>query len=103
MKINLEEFEEQLRIVNTGKNSAGNSFNDIGRLNSAAWIGEHSGVLITEIKGKSDKISRLVTALGALLGEMDYTTGMCSATEMVGAVVDKRVIALARKAIKDSQ
>lgn len=39
------------------------------------------------------------TALLVVLDQVDYTRGACSATEMVGAVLSKEVIALARKAI----
>lgn len=41
------------------------------------------------------------TALLTILDQVDYTNGACSFTEMVGAVLPKEVIALARKAIAD--
>jgi hypothetical protein len=41
------------------------------------------------------------TALLTVLDQVDYTKGACSFTEMVGAVLPKEVIALARKAIAD--
>lgn len=46
----LDFVKEALRIVNTGRDSKGNSFNNLGRLNQAAFIGEHSGALIAEIE-----------------------------------------------------
>lgn len=48
--VDLTRFEESLKIVRTGKASDGTSYNGIGTLNQAAWIGECSGVLIEEIK-----------------------------------------------------
>jgi hypothetical protein len=41
------------------------------------------------------------TALLTVLDQVDYTNGACGVTEMVGAVLPKEVIALARKAIAD--
>lgn len=41
------------------------------------------------------------TALLTVLDQVDYTSGACGVTEMVGAVLPKEVIALARKAIAD--
>lgn len=41
------------------------------------------------------------TALLTVLDHVDYTKGACGLTEMVGAVLPKEVIALARKAIAD--
>ena len=41
------------------------------------------------------------TALQLVLDQVDYTKGACGLTEMVGAVLPKEVIALARKAIAD--
>lgn len=38
------------------------------------------------------------TALLTLLDQVDYTAGNCRMNEMVGAVLDKRVIALCREA-----
>lgn len=49
-KESLDRFEDALLIIRTGKDKNGNCFNDIGMLNQAAWVGEHSGVLIEEIK-----------------------------------------------------
>lgn len=42
-------------------------------------------------------------ALQALLDAMDYTSGACSLTEMVGAVVDKILIDNAREAIANEK
>jgi len=39
------------------------------------------------------------TALLTILDQVDYTAGNCRATEMVGAVLPKEVIKLAREAI----
>lgn len=39
------------------------------------------------------------TALLTILDQVDYTNGACHLTEMVGAVLPKEVIALAREAI----
>ncbi len=41
------------------------------------------------------------TALLTVLDQVDYTNGACRMNEMVGAVLPKEVIALARKAIAD--
>jgi hypothetical protein len=41
------------------------------------------------------------TALLTILDQVDYTNGACGVTEMVGAVLPKEIIALARKAIAD--
>ena len=41
------------------------------------------------------------TALLTVLDQVDYTNGACGVTEMVGAVLPKEIIALARKAIAD--
>jgi len=40
-------------------------------------------------------------ALLLVLGQVDYLNGDCSFTEMVGAVLPKDVIVMARKAIAD--
>lgn len=40
-------------------------------------------------------------ALQTVLDQVDYTNGACRFTEMVGAVLPKEVIVLARKAIAD--
>ena len=42
------------------------------------------------------------TALLTVLDQVDYTKGNCGVTEMVGAVLPKEVIALARKAIAEA-
>jgi hypothetical protein len=41
------------------------------------------------------------TALLTVLDQVDYTNGACRLNEMVGAVLPKEVIVLARKAIAD--
>lgn len=41
------------------------------------------------------------TALITVLDQIDYTNGACGMTEMVGAVLPKEIIALARKAIAE--
>jgi len=41
------------------------------------------------------------TALLTVLDQVDYTSGACGVFEMVGAVLPKEVITLARKAIAD--
>lgn len=48
--VDLDFVKEALRIINTGKDSKGNSFNNLGKLNQAAFIGERSGALIAEIE-----------------------------------------------------
>ena len=48
------------------------------------------------------KVKQLRAALGATLDSVDYTSGACRLTEMVGAVLPKEVIAVARQAMKDS-
>lgn len=42
------------------------------------------------------------TALLTLLDQVDYTAGNCRPNEMVGAVLDKRVIALCREAAQQT-
>lgn len=46
------------------------------------------------------KEQQLRAALLALLDAVDYTTGACSMTELVGAVLPAVLIANARKALK---
>ena len=41
------------------------------------------------------------TALTIVLDQVDYTAGNCRPNEMVGAVLPKEVIALARQAIEE--
>ena len=41
------------------------------------------------------------TALATVLDQVDYTAGNCRPNEMVGAVLPKEVIVLARQAIAD--
>lgn len=57
-KERLEEFKKSLRIVKTGKDESGNRYNAIGQLNQAAWIGEHSEILIEEIERLWAKIQK---------------------------------------------
>lgn len=65
--VDLSIFEEALLISNTGKGSKGGSYNNLGKLNQAAWIGERSGTLIDEIKllraivEASDKLVEKIT------------------------------------------
>lgn len=42
------------------------------------------------------------TALLTVLDQVDYTNGACRVNEMVGAVLPKEVIALARKAVAEA-
>ena len=42
------------------------------------------------------------TALLTVLDQVDYTNGACGVTEMVGAVLPKEIIALARKSIAEA-
>lgn len=46
----IEFFKESLKIVKTGKDSKGVSYNSLGTLTQAAQIGEKSGALIAEIE-----------------------------------------------------
>lgn len=41
----------------------------------------------------------LIAALETVLDQIDYVKGYCAVTEMVGAVLPKEVIAVARTAI----
>lgn len=41
--------------------------------------------------------------LRLILDQVDYTAGACSPTEMVGAVLDKSVIAICRKALTEEK
>lgn len=54
----LESFRSALEIVRTGKGSGGETYNNIGQLNQAAWIGEHSGALIAEIERLRPELRR---------------------------------------------
>lgn len=47
-----------------------------------------------------DKIKILRQWLGVVLDQVDYTSGACSPTEMVGACLDTDVIRSARKALQ---
>lgn len=62
-RIEISEFQESLLIVKTGKDSRGNSYNDIGTLNQAAWIGENSQVLLDEIQRMEFALQRIVNLL----------------------------------------
>ena len=42
------------------------------------------------------------TALETLLDQVDYTNGACAPTEMVGAVLPKEVITLAKRTIQEN-
>ena len=42
------------------------------------------------------------TALLTILDQVDYTSGACGVTEMVGAVLPKEVITLCRQAVEQS-
>ena len=47
-----------------------------------------------------ERNAELLQWIQVLLDQVDYTSGACSVTEMVGAVLDKSVIDEARAAIK---
>jgi hypothetical protein len=59
----LQRFEEALEISNTGKDSKGNSYTDIGRLNQAAWAGERMGGLLLYIRNVSKTIEEVIEHL----------------------------------------
>ena len=48
--VKLENYKAQLQIIREGKDDKGNTYNNFGVLNAAAWIGENSGCLIKEIE-----------------------------------------------------
>lgn len=48
----------------------------------------------------SDRVEWLKSVILTILDQVDYTAGACSSTEMVGAVLPKQVIKLARKSLK---
>jgi hypothetical protein len=60
--VDLSNFKEQFKIVSTGKDSKGNSFNSFGTLNAAAWIGENVGSLIDEIENLRGCIAQVKMA-----------------------------------------
>lgn len=43
------------------------------------------------------------TALLTVLDQVDYLAGNCAVTEMVGAILPKEIILLARKALADEE
>lgn len=45
----LETFEKANHIIRTGRDTKDNSYNNLGRLNQAAWVGEHIQFLLEEI------------------------------------------------------
>lgn len=55
-------FEDALLIVRTRKDVMGNHYNDIGVMNQACWIGEHSGILIYLIKRHRETTQALIDA-----------------------------------------
>lgn len=46
-----------------------------------------------------EHVEALTAALGAILDAVDYTSGACRPTEMVGAVLPEELLACARTAI----
>lgn len=54
-------------------------------------------ITVAEVEAMRSEIGNLRAAIGVLLDCVDYTGGACSATEMVGAVLPKEVIASAKK------
>lgn len=50
----------------------------------------------------TQKIQDLRATLGLILDMVDYTNGACQLTEMVGAVLPKEVIQLARKRLEET-
>lgn len=82
---NLAHFEEALKIVKTGQDSQDRRYIDLGILNQAAWIGEHSGVLIDEIKdlrSQRDELAQRVAMLESQLSmdslRLDWLDLHCS-------------------------
>jgi hypothetical protein len=84
-----------------------------GKLGHAEWITTDSGeAQIATVYGPSitpssaanaDLIAaapEILQALRVLLDQVDYTSGACTMTEMVGAVLPREVLAKARAAIK---
>lgn len=47
-----------------------------------------------------ERIVELETALGAVMGDIDFTKGACQLTDMVGACLSKEALALAHKALE---
>lgn len=86
---NLAYVKEALRIVNTGKGEDGASYTNIGRLNQAAWIGEHSGALIEEIERLRDDKSALVSACR---GALDFISAIRSATSGSGRIDENSIM-----------
>ncbi len=50
-----------------------------------------------------ERAARLESALMVILDQVDYTIGNCGLTEMVGAVLPKPLIDLAREALKGGE
>ena len=53
------------------------------------------------ISEREDRIKKLEQWLGVVLDQIDYTTGACSVTEMVGAVLDKNILTKAKKVLEN--
>ena len=56
-------------IVATGKDSKGTPYNDIGKLNQAAWIGERAPALLRIIGAQEARETEFRTVLGWFLAE----------------------------------
>lgn len=54
----------------------------------------------TKLKAMQTRIAQLEAALAVLLDQVDYTSGACGLTEMVGAVLSAEIIEKARKALR---
>lgn len=68
----LEACKEAHKIQSTGKDSAGNSFNSIGKLNQAAWLGERAISLIAEIE-RLQKFENEYEALNACVTDLELS------------------------------
>jgi hypothetical protein len=71
--VDLDQFKESLKIVFTGKDSKGGSYNNLGKLNQAAWVGENSELLIHEVETLR---TRLADAENELR-DMDRLKNLC--------------------------
>ena len=49
-KADTDAFREALLIIHTGKDSKGGSFNTLGQMNQAAWVGENCATMILELE-----------------------------------------------------
>jgi hypothetical protein len=53
------------------------------------------------VAGLERRVEQLTAALGVVLDHVDYTAGNCNQTEMVGAILPRGAIKLAREVLSE--